>query len=80
MLRFSEESPAAVLWDPVQAVLKRTPKSQNAWVPTLVTRGSQRALIAEPGAQTWALPQLLYGLEQVISLAAYDLEQVPEDL
>ena len=79
MLRFSEESPAAV-WDPGQVVLKRTPKSQNAWVPTLATRGSQRALTAESGAQTWALPQLLYGLEQVISLAASDLEQVPEDL
>ena len=38
MLRFSDESPAAVLWDPVQVVLKRTLKSQSAWVPNLATR------------------------------------------
>jgi len=81
MLRFSDKSPAAVLWDPVQVVLKRTLKSQSAWVPNLATRGSQIALTPESGAQSWALPlNKTYGLEQVISLAAYDPEQVPENL
>ena len=56
MLRFSDESPAAVLWDLAQVVLKRTLKSQSAWVLNLATRGSQRALTPESGAQSWALP------------------------
>ena len=56
LLRFSDESPAAGLWDPAQVVLKRTLKSQSAWVLNLATRGSQRALTPESGAQSWALP------------------------
>ena len=42
--------------DAAWVVLKRTLRSQGTWVPNLATRGSQRALNPESGAQSPTLP------------------------